>query len=665
MCTVPLARGIAPVRLHLCALVVACGLWPATPIQAQPITAIPAADANSPPATTLLDAVTVTANPIVEEVRIDAFSSSSTVVTQEQLRDQNAVDLASALRRTPGVQISRYNPVGAFGGDQGGAVFIRGMGVSRPGSEVKTYLDGIPFYMGLWDHPVLDLLPVNGMQSITVYKSPQPHLSGNNFSSIDLQTRRATEEGVHGDVRVSGGTHSTLTEQLNLLGRQGNLDWSLQQGHAQSDGHRANADGELNNLMGRIGYQFHPNWSVAASLLHVDNKARDPGDNRVAPPLEPPRYNTRAMLMSATLAHTHERWRGEFKLYRSRGDADWLDQPAPDGDGLNRFRMSGLRWQEALSPWPGGTVLAGIDHDRISGDVHFKRIAPAAQDYYKSPAFKITSPYLAVSHDIVLSPDWTLVPSAGVRHYEHSHFPAKTAPHAGISLVSERLTLFANLARGINYPGLAAPLLSSQIPALGDSWRQLDAEQMNHHEIGMKWQPADSTQIDVSLFHDNIKHRYIFGFPPSVPPPPRFINLEAYRMRGAELSVAQALGRDWSLFAGLTLLNPSIDHLPYSPKRALTLGLNGEIGSLRVAIDAQYQSRVWSLNRSRAADAQNTEQVASFTVVNARIAWPIPSLGSKGEVFVAVENLFDRTYAYRPGYPMPGRWAQLGLTASF
>jgi len=189
MCTVPLARGIAPVRLHLCALVVVCGLWPATPIQAQPIPAIPAVDANSPSATTLLDAVTVTANPIVEEVRIDAFSSGSAVVTQEQLRDQNAVDLASALRRTPGVQISRYNPVGAFGGDQGGAVFIRGMGVSRPGSEVKTYLDGIPFYMGLWDHPVLDLLPVNGMQSITVYKSPQPHLSGNNFSSIDLQTR--------------------------------------------------------------------------------------------------------------------------------------------------------------------------------------------------------------------------------------------------------------------------------------------------------------------------------------------------------------------------------------------------------------------------------------------------------------------------------------------
>ena len=114
------------------------------------------------PAVTL-SPVVVMSNPIIDRVRIDPFSSTSAVVTESQLRDQNAFDLATALRRTPGVQISRYNPVGAFGGDQGGAVFIRGMGVSRPGSEIKTYIDGIPFYMGVWNHPLLDLLPVNGM----------------------------------------------------------------------------------------------------------------------------------------------------------------------------------------------------------------------------------------------------------------------------------------------------------------------------------------------------------------------------------------------------------------------------------------------------------------------------------------------------------------------
>lgn len=254
--------------------------------------------------------VTVNARPVVEEMELDAFSSNSAVITQDQLRDQNAVDLASALRRTPGVQISRYNPVGAFGGDQGGAVYIRGMGVSRPGSEIKTYVDGVPFYMGLWSHPLLDLLPVNGMQSITVYKSPQPQVNGNNFASIDLLTRRATEDGVHGDARISAGSYGTLTEQASLLGRSGNLDWSLAQGFARSDGHRANADGRLSNLMGRIGYRLDANWSVAASFLQVDNKARDPGDARLAAAALAPQYNTKASMFSSSVSHVHGDWRG-------------------------------------------------------------------------------------------------------------------------------------------------------------------------------------------------------------------------------------------------------------------------------------------------------------------------------------------------------------------
>ena len=54
-----------------------------------------------------LKTVWVVAKPIIEENQLDSFSATSSVVTQDQVRDQNAIDLASALRRTPGVQISR------------------------------------------------------------------------------------------------------------------------------------------------------------------------------------------------------------------------------------------------------------------------------------------------------------------------------------------------------------------------------------------------------------------------------------------------------------------------------------------------------------------------------------------------------------------------------
>lgn len=608
---------------------------------------------------------TVVVRSVVEEVKLDADSANSAVITQDQLREQNALDLGAALRRTPGVQISRYNPVGAFGGDQGGAVYIRGMGASRPGSEIKTYVDGVPFYMGLWSHPLLDLLPINGMQSITVHKSPQPLVNGNNFASIDLVPRKATEEGLQGDARVSAGTYGTLTEQLNLTGKDGDLDWGLSQGFARSDGHRKNADGKLSNLMGRVGYRLDGNWSVAASLLHVDNKAKDPGDQRIAAPDLAPQYNTKASLFTTSFSHVHDNWRGELKLYTSHGRGDWLDQPAPDGNSINKFRMSGLRWREQFSAWQGGVITAGLDHDRIAGDATFERIPPALAGYFDGPTFKITSPYVGLRQEVPLSAAWSLVPSVGIRLYDHSQFGSETAPYLGVSLVSDVLTVYANLSRGINYPGLETPLLSSLIPALGSTWKSLSAEKMDHAEVGFKWSVSDATQIDVSWFQDKVKNRYVFGFPPDVPPPPQFLNLGGYTMRGMELSLRQAIGAGWSGFVGLTLLDPSMDNLPYSPRKALTVGASGNAGPVRVSFDAQYQSAVWALSRARGSDASNTERVPGFAIANLRAAYPLPALGNKGEIFIAVENLFDRDYAYRPGYPMAGRSAQVGISASF
>ena len=71
------------------------------------------------------------------------------------------------------------------------------------------------------------------------------------------------------------------------------------------------------------------------------------------------------------------------------------------------------------------------------------------------------------------------------------------------------------------------------------------------------------------------------------------------------------------------------------------MGQNGKLGMIRLSVDAQYRSEVWALNRSRMIGSVNNEKVGSFTVVNSRLSYAVPQLGKKGEVFVAIENLFD------------------------
>ncbi|AEF99734.1 TonB-dependent receptor [Methylomonas methanica] len=552
-----------------------------------------------------LEGTEVVANPIIEENKLDAFSDISAVVSEEQIRDQNAVDLASALRRTPGVQISRFNPVGAFGGNEGGGVFIRGMGNSRPGSEINTYIDGIPLMMGVWGHPLLDLLPVNGMQSITVYKSPQPYLNGNNFASINLETKQAEQDGIHGHGRFSGGYFSTFIERADITGKQGDLDFSLAQGYSTSNGHRHNADGELKNVMGSIGYRLNENWKIGSHFLYVNSQAGDPGNNQLAHPTDP-RYNTEAGLLSLDLSHQHSNARGDLKLYMNTGRGDWLayQDPGrgnPTVDTLSDFDMYGLRFKETIVPWRGGEIVAGVDSDWTSGGINdVNHTTPANSFSYDTPTFRLTSPFVALNQTFQLNNDWALVPSAGVRYYDHSQFDSESSPHAGISLVSERVTLFANFSRGIHFPGA-----------------------------------------------------------------PTFLSLGEYAMRGFEGSVKQDITKDWSVFAGVTLLDPSINNLPYTPERMVSVGINGQIENVRLNLDAQYQSETFTLNRDRNANDSNTQTVSSFVVVNARASYPVPLLGKQGEVFIAAENLLSRDYSYRQGYPMPGRWGQIGVSASF
>jgi iron complex outermembrane receptor protein len=71
-----------------------------------------------------LKEVVITASPVIESNQIDGFSSYSTSVGSEQIKDLGALDLAAGLRMTPGVQISRYNEVGSYNGNAGGAAYM-------------------------------------------------------------------------------------------------------------------------------------------------------------------------------------------------------------------------------------------------------------------------------------------------------------------------------------------------------------------------------------------------------------------------------------------------------------------------------------------------------------------------------------------------------------
>lgn len=615
--------------------------------------------------------VIVTAKPDVAEIEIDRYSSTSAVITDETIRDLHAADLSSALRNTPGTQITRYNPVGSFGGDQGGSVFIRGMGLSRPGSEIKTYIDNVPMFMPVWGHALLDLLPVNGMKDITIYKSPQPQINGNNFASINMNTKTAgPNNGVSGNARVSYGSFNTVIEQVDMAGRSNDVDFSLAQGFSKSNGARANGSGQLANIMGSAGFKLDKNWKIGISGMAINNTAKDPGNNTLAAPAIAPTYDSAAQMVTAFARHTYDAVEGEIRVYSNTGNGNLNNdmQTGGWGNSYNNFTMQGLRWKESITPWQGGNLLLGLDYDSSYGSVTSTPLAwgggLGTTTKTTLPTYKITSPYIGLSHNLLLNEKWSLVPSLGVRNYQNNQYSSKTAPYGGISLVSDVATIFFNASQRINYPGLEGPALQASMAAnFNQSWKSLKAEEMNHMELGGKFFIDKKTRIDTSLFQDTVKNRYTFteNWPNAT-----WVSYGQYTMQGVELSAQREIIPELTIFGGWTYLNNnSVTNLPYVPQNAFNAAITGYLGKFRLSVDAQYQTSFYSQSLSRNTGSTNTTLVNGFTVANARVSYPIPELGKKGEVFVMVENLFNQTYSYRQGYPMPGTWGSVGLSASF
>lgn len=613
-----------------------------------------------------LSAIIVTATPIIEGNERDRYGSEKTIVSENQIEDLNAQDLASALRRTPGVNISRYDMIGSFGGATGGGVFIRGMGSSRPGAEIKTFIDGVPMFMSIWNHPLLDLMSIDPAGSVEVYKSPQPYIFGNALAVVNIVPKTRTTEGFGSKLTVAGGAHETYVAKGEHGGKVGSFDYYLGGGYRTSDGHRENSDGELKDFYGRIGYQLSDEWRVSLFGFRTDNYADDPGvEGRPSTRLG--RYRTKAWLGIATLENKYPFAEGYVKLYRNDGDGDWLDQPSSSKQGqkenlYNNFLFYGVKVREAFHLWEGGEIITGIDWDYTDGDYN-KTFTDGSTDRWPGHDFDIVSPYFAVSHQFGRKDGFHVIPSAGFRYYDHSDFGSEVAPHAGLVVGYRDTVLHLGYSRGILYPGLEVVVLSEKVnPALRTSWMDLSPEKMDHLEAGIKQSFFNKKlDVDVTWFYNDGKDRYVIIPPP--PPPPRFGNIGDYRTKGIEVSITANPTDNVSTFVGVTFLDKDPDYLPYAPDITFSAGVNWKfLDAFKLSADCQYVDKMYVDAQARRSGASNTMTVDSYFLLNGKISYqlPLPTNRIQGEVFVAVENITNTHYEYYPGYPMPGTTWMVG-----
>ena len=118
-----------------------------------------------------------------------------------------------------------------------------------------------------------------------------------------------------------------------------------------------------------------------------------------------------------------------------------------------------------------------------------------------------------------------------------------------------------------------------------------------------------------------------------------------------------------------TSSSASPTNLPYAPTWSASTGLNYRfLRSFKLSVDALYVDNQYTANnRAAGYGGSSIAAVSAYFLVNAKLGWEfsLKALNTKGEIYIAGENLTNESYAFKKDYPMPGITGMVGLNLKF
>jgi len=626
-------------------------------------------------------------------------------VNKEQIKAQNAYDFNATLKNVPGVMTQSKNLMGS---QTSHSLYIRGRGASHPGSDLDIEFDGVPRYGAIFGQVLGDSMAVQTMDSVEIFKSPQPSQFGNGYASVNVLPRYMKNEGWEGDVDFSGGSHGTISEGLSSGIKKGPFDLYLSQSLNTTAGHRDHSRSRQENYYGNTGYQLNDNWAFRVLLNSVVSSTKAPmpdetptATNGVSWP-QAERFDTTTQLGTFTINHDYDKAEGYLKAYSNKTDFDLIQELnngqryAAGTDGRwsrQSIRLYGLRAKEKLHLWQGGEILLGSDFDksRLRNTCQSNNGRPASylggrtETENVFPETTLFSPYVALSQDFGGRDGLHLTPSVGYRYFNHSEFKDKSAAQAGLVAGYKNTDLNFNYARGVNYPTpvaiMAAVVNTLPTPVSDKSWKDIKPEVVDHYEIGLSHSWDKLAMVSVSAYRDKGKDRfrtYMYG-----PMPSQFNDsIGSYEIKGLELSGTLTPTEKLELFAAASWMDVEAvganhqkqDKMPYSPGAMFQAGCSWEfMDHFKIYTDMQYIRDIYQGTAFRTSGfnysaLSRADKLDNITLVNTRLSYSFSNAALRldnSEVFVAVNNLFDKKYEYAKGYPMPGVTFFAGVNLKF
>ena len=567
------------------------------------------------------------------------------IVERKEIDERNLANVEDILKTMPGVEV--YSTAGI-----GSRISIRGSG--RTGG-VLMLLNGRPMNSNQYSSQDLNAIPVDLIESISVFKPPVPVWLGPGGSdgAINIITRTKDKskdtENAASTVKLNGGSYgfaeSSLSHQLPVA--DGNALISATAGHR--DGSRPNSDRTNGALAMSWNRKTADGSSYQLGSRYYRAEFGSPG------PIDNLTPDARQDYQKLSIDSKYQGILGEIgnlaaTLY---GDAMTLEDKGQSGKTatLNDQKV-GLKadttWSEDSGAW---NLRLGIssewdqfDHT-LAGDHH--RFAGGINSQY----------------DYRLG-DFT--PTLGLRGDYTDDFDFNPGFITGIGWgITKECLLKLKGGYSVKVPTFEQ-LYQTTHGSIDQSRGNpdLNEERIWSYDLGIEYTFAKDRLIQMTIFRTDIADLITSERGEDLIYRPT--NLDRAMRQGIEITGKYAWEIGLTMETSLTLQESENKdtgkELPYTPTVKVKETISYAVPGLKTRLEGSIR---YEGNRYSQMENLPAQELDSYTVLDLKLTQPFMLAGFATDGYLKIDNLFDTAYESHFGYPADGIVATTGLQIKF
>jgi len=593
------------------------------------------------------------------EQSVSDTGTSISVISEEEILDQQSVSVSELLQELPGVNVTQS---GSFGSQTSvrirGAesdqtlVLVNGIRVNDPSAPDGSFDFG-------------NMLTEN-IERIEVLRGANSVAWGSQAVGgvVNITTARPSEDF---QLFAQGeyGANDTRRLNSNISGKIGPIGLVLGGGYFETDGISAFSRGTEDDgyrqysANGRLEFELTENIRFEANVYYADSQVEN---DSVFPPFSSDNGQF----------STAEEFYGNAVVVASFADGRFNNRFAFSLSDINRdiinpFFTSLPRGRSERLEYRGDFAINDQVQLIFGGEIEDSR--------YENTGVTDATGIDSIFLQAVLKPIENLTLTSGVRHDDHQDFGGRTSFAANFSY---QLNGGNTVFRGSYAEGFRAPsLIDLDDRPFGFGTPDLRPETAKSYELGIEQKFLDRrVTFGVKAFLRYIDDQIAFAACP-IPPDPApavctngnrpfgtTLNIEKTRTQGVEATVDIKPAENFHVQANYTYLDTEnrsaganfSNQLARRPSSSFYLNANYETSfGLKVGADMQIVGDSFD-------DLANGRRIDGFALVGVRAAMPMTE---NIELFGRIDNLFDVTYETAIDFGTLGQSAYIGARTRF